>query len=170
MSCPINFAKLFYRSVDRYNLPMTINITTKHAHDPNPSPPSSDTTFVLSRPEPPPLSISLTDLLPFPLTTFENCYIISTGHGISGPFTFGGVTLGQLLDHYAPNNWSGATIRSGDGFGTTVTASEFEESLLAYRLDGRPLTRQEGLVRLIIPTEQEDALRQVKWVNNIAVF
>lgn len=149
---------------------MTINITTKHSHDPNPSPPSDDPAFVLSRPEHPPIAISLANLLHFPVTTFENCYIISTGHGTSGPFIFGGVTLGQLLGHYAPNNWSGAIIRSGDGFGTTVTAGEFGESLLAHHLDGRPLTRQEGLVRLIIPSEQEDALRQVKWVSNISLL
>ena len=140
---------------------------SKHAHDPNPNPHSADPAFVLSRPEHPPLSISPANLLALPVTTFENCYIISTGHGISGPFSFSGVTLSQLIDHYAPAGWSAAQIVGGDGFGAMVTVGEFGQALLAHTRNGRPLGRQQGLIRLIIPSEQDDALRQVKWVSQI---
>lgn len=140
---------------------------SKHTHDPNPVPPSADPAFVLSRPEQPPIAISPADLLALPTTTFENCYIISTGHGISGPFTFGGVTLSQLIDQYAPAGWSTAEVISEDGFQAQVAANEFEQALLAHTLNGRPLARQQGLVRLIIPSEQDDALRQVKWISQL---
>ncbi|MCB0075748.1 MAG: molybdopterin-dependent oxidoreductase [Caldilineaceae bacterium] len=43
-------------------------------------------------------------------------------------------------------------------------------SLLAITLDGQPLTREQGLVRLIVPTETDDALKQVKWVAEIVVY
>lgn len=142
----------------------------KHAHDPNPAPPSADPTFHLSRPGTPPISISLANLLALPLTTFGDCYIISTGHGISGPFTFGGVSLSHFIQHNAPGNWSKVEVMSGDGFATEVAANEFGETLLAHTLDGRPLTRQKGLVRLIVPRESDDALRQVKWVSQITLL
>jgi hypothetical protein len=32
------------------------------------------------------------------------------------------------------------------------------------------LTRAQGLVRLIVPHERDDALRQVKWVTRIIVY
>ena len=42
--------------------------------------------------------------------------------------------------------------------------------LLAHSIDGRPLTRAEGLVRLIVPAETDEALRQVKWVAEIRLL
>jgi hypothetical protein len=41
--------------------------------------------------------------------------------------------------------------------------------LLATARDGIPLTRADGLVRLIDPRETNDALRQVKWVAEIVI-
>jgi hypothetical protein len=41
--------------------------------------------------------------------------------------------------------------------------------LLATHIDGRPMTRKEGLVRLIVPSERDDALRQVKWVSVVRI-
>jgi hypothetical protein len=41
---------------------------------------------------------------------------------------------------------------------------------LSYAIDGTPLTRAQGLVRLIVPSETDDALRQVKWVQRIEVY
>jgi hypothetical protein len=31
------------------------------------------------------------------------------------------------------------------------------------------MTRKQGLVRLVVPTETDDALRQVKWIAEIRV-
>ena len=64
---------------------------------------------------------------------------------------------------------------SGDGFGTRVSKEELlaagqaGQHLLAYAIDGQPLTRAQGLVRLIVPSETDDALRQVKWVAEVNV-
>ena len=63
---------------------------------------------------------------------------------------------------------------SADGFGNRVLARELPQPparpiLLATHIDGQPLTRQAGLVRLIVPNETDDALRQVKWVARIEV-
>jgi hypothetical protein len=37
-------------------------------------------------------------------------------------------------------------------------------------LDGAALTREQGLVRLIVPSERDDALRQVKWLATITII
>jgi DMSO/TMAO reductase YedYZ molybdopterin-dependent catalytic subunit len=146
-----------------------------HSHDPNPNPPSADPTIALTHPKGRHLTITTDDLHTLPQTTIPNCYIISTGHGTSGPFTFGGVTLFEAIQHYVNSNWSHVEVISGDGFGTRVTADELTHPdphrpiLLALTINNRPLTREQGLVRLIVPSERDDALRQVKWVAQINV-
>ncbi|HRQ37137.1 MAG TPA: molybdopterin-dependent oxidoreductase [Chloroflexota bacterium] len=139
-----------------------------HTHDPNPQPPSNDTTFKLIIEENT-HTITLSNLQQLPATTIPNCFIVSTGHGTTGPFTFSGVTLHDFAQIYIPGPWSHLEIVSGDGFGCRVWAHEAKETLLAWGIDGRALTRQEGCVRLIVPSERDDALRQVKWVAKIRV-
>jgi len=139
-----------------------------HAHDPNPEPPSEDPTVTLIIEESA-QPIPLPHLQQLPETTMPNCFIISTGHGTTGPFTFSGVTLHDFAQSYIPGAWSRLEIVSGDGFGCRVFADEAKETLLAWGKDGRALTRQEGCVRLIVPSERDDALRQVKWVAEIRV-
>ena len=39
--------------------------------------------------------------------------------------------------------------------------------LLAHIVNGAAMTRAQGLVRLIVPSEIDDALRQVKWVVRV---
>jgi hypothetical protein len=36
-------------------------------------------------------------------------------------------------------------------------------------MDGAPLSRRQGVVRLVVPSEVDDALRQVKWVAAVRV-
>jgi hypothetical protein len=81
-----------------------------------------------------------------------------------------------VIARYAGDRWTAAMVVSADGFGTRVTAEEWRGRprrarprpiLLAYAIDGRPLTRAEGLVRLIVPSETDEALRQIKWVGEI---
>lgn len=66
-------------------------------------------------------------------------------------------------------------VVSADGFGNRVYRKELAQPdpagpiLLAYGVNGRSLTREEGLVRLIVPGERDDALRQVKWVGEVRV-
>jgi hypothetical protein len=111
-----------------------------------------------------------------PYTQVSDCYIVSTGHGTSGPFTFGGVRLVDFLATCLPSSlsWSTLDVISGDGFGNRITAAELDSQstrpmLLATDIGGVPMTREAGLVRLIVPNEIDDALRQVKWVGQIVI-
>lgn len=142
-----------------------------HSHEPNPAPPTSNPTFQLTLPNSQILAISVADLQSFPQLKVPNCYIVSTGHGTSGPFMFEGVTLQAFIDKYT-QEWAQAEVVSGDGFGTRIFANEVTKTqarpiLLALKRDGKPLSREDGLVRLIVPSEIDDALRQVKWVAQI---
>lgn len=148
-----------------------------HSHEPNPTPPSTDPAITLLLPDGQTHLLTVDALRALPLTTVPECYIVSTGHGTSGPFCFGGVTLRTLLAEFLPaaTNWKFVDVVSGDGFGARLHREEVTDApgerpvLLAYRLDGKPLTRQAGLVRLITPSETDDALKQVKWVAQIVV-
>ncbi|RIK19061.1 MAG: hypothetical protein DCC51_09480 [Anaerolineae bacterium] len=148
--------------------------TPPHIHEPNPAPPSDDPAFqLLSGTQQ--IYLSPADLATFPQVEAGDCYIISTGHGTSGPFKFGGVSLRFLIDHYFGTGWKLVDIFSADGFRTRLTAAELKRVksrpvLLALAIDGRALTREKGLVRLIVPHETDDALRQVKWVSEIRVY
>ena len=144
-----------------------------HSHEPNPEPPNLNPAFRLSVPGGQEWLLTAAALATLPQTAVDGCYIVSTGHGTSGPFTFSGVTLGDLIAQYYSGAWEEAGIVSADGFGNRVYANEIEGTqrpiLFATHIDGRPLTREEGLVRLIVPSEVDDALRQVKWIERVAV-
>jgi hypothetical protein len=145
-----------------------------HSHDSNPDPPDDDSTLAVITPDGR-ILVTIEELRTLPGHTLPDCLIASTGHPASGPFAFGGVTLGTFIAAYAPGAWSAALVLSGDGFGTRVLAEEWQADmarpiLLAHTLDGRPLTRAEGLVRLIVPGETGDALRQVKWVAEVRLM
>ena len=83
--------------------------------------------------------------------------------------------LGELIAAYYNGPWRDVEILSADGFGNRVLAEEVQQAnsappvLLATQIDGRPVTREEGLVRLIVPSERDDALRQVKWIGKITI-
>ena len=142
-----------------------------HAHDSNPTPPDDDASFeiVLSDLR---RRVTVEALRALPDHTLRGAVIASTGHPSSGPFDLSGVTLKTLIAAYAPGDWVAALVVSGDGFGTRVLADEWlgereRPILLAHTVDGGPLTRAAGLVRLIVPSEMDEALRQIKWVAEI---
>jgi DMSO/TMAO reductase YedYZ molybdopterin-dependent catalytic subunit len=147
-----------------------------HSHEPNAVPPSDDPTFELILPNGRSHLVTVPDLQILPVTTVADCYIVSTGHGTSGPFAFTGVAMAALIQHYWSGEWDSAEIVSADGFGNRVMAQELLSEarkrpiLLAYAADDTPLTRQQGVVRLIVPSETDDALRQVKWVGSIRLM
>jgi DMSO/TMAO reductase YedYZ molybdopterin-dependent catalytic subunit len=149
-----------------------------HAHEPNPAPPSPETAFTVQLPNGNLSSWDVADLEQLATTTVRDCYIVSTGHGTSGPFTFTGVRLQDFLTHVLDQgaSWQHLDVVSSDGFGTRLTATDLAQeatdrpSLLVHTLHGQPLTRAQGLVRLIVPTETDDALRQVKWVARIVIY
>ena len=148
-----------------------------HSHDPNPEPPTADPTLKLTTPEGAQHLVTVEELQgDYTAVTIPNCYIVSTGHGTSGPFAFTGVRLLDLVQHYAGgHSWRQVEVVSADGFGNRVLVAELYEPdpagpiLLAYRLDNVLLTRQQGLVRMIVPSEKDDALRQVKWVDVVRI-
>ena len=147
-----------------------------HSHEPNLVVPKGDGRFVLRVENGRTHHIAPADLRAFTAVTVENSFIVSTGHGTSGPFTFSGVRLLDLVTRFASGEWSQVAVVSADGFGSRVMREELEQAnafgpiLLAYVLDGKPLSREQGLVRLIVPSERDDALRQVKWVEGITLY
>ena len=149
-----------------------------HAHEPNPAPPSPETAFVIHLPNDRIVTWDVADLQQLPTTVVPDCYIVSTGHGTSGPFIFAGVRLQDFLEYWLGHNepWAMVDLISSDGFGTRLTPADLAKetgqrpSLLACTLNDEPLTREKGLIRLIVPTETDDALRQVKWVSQIIIY
>lgn len=148
-----------------------------HRHDPNPVAPLGDGAFVF-RGVAGAIQIDLSDLRRMPLTMVQNCMIVSTGHSVSGPFLFGGVRLLDLVHELAPEltTWSAIDVISADGFGARLSAADLatmppdRPALVAYLLDGAAMARSQGLVRLVVPTEVGDALRQVKWIAEIRIL
>ena len=147
-----------------------------HVHDPNLVVPEGNGSFVLILENGRPQNITVADLQQLPFTEVPKCFIVSTGHGTSGPFAFGGVTLLDFMDHYVSGEWHEVEVVSVDGFGNRVYAQEILHPdkagpvVLSYTIDGNQMTRDAGLVRMIVPNEEDDALRQVKWVGKIRVI
>ncbi len=147
--------------------------TPPHAHDPNPSPPSENPAFVLIHSHQT-FHFTPDELLGQPQHSVANCYIVSTGHDTSGPFIFSGVPLLELIERFIQDEWHVVDVISADGFWARLSDDALRQAadrpaVLALSIDGRPLSRQEGLVRLIVPQEKETALLQVKWVSEIRV-
>jgi len=147
-----------------------------HSHDPNPEPPPGDATIAAHLPSGATEQLSVATLRALQYREIGDCYIVSTGHGTSGPFVFGGVTLADVLAHLLPGvGWQQVDVVSGDGFGTRLTPADLAGApagrppLLAYMLDGAEMTRQAGLVRLVVPAETDDALKQVKWIARLEI-
>jgi len=85
------------------------------------------------------------------------------------------VTFADFVRHFWAGDWSEAEVISGDGFGTRLTVDEVQGAvkrpiLLATAIDGQPLSRAAGLVRLVVPSETDDALKQVKWVGRVNIL
>ena len=145
-----------------------------HSHEPNPVPPSDNASFVLWLVNGRSHTITPDILKKLPTISIPDCYIVSTGHGTTGPFIFTGTRLVDLIQAYETNAWTQAEIISADGFGSRVLAEELYAQtdrpiLLAHSINGAKMARQQGLVRLIVPSEKDDALRQVKWIGQIKV-
>lgn len=144
------------------------------SHDPNPAPPSPDPAFTLITTAGQSHILTPDDLSRLPQSHSRPFYIVTTSHGTAGPFIFSGVTLLDLLQQFSPlpAQFQLEAI-SGDGFGTRIEGQELRHPhangpiLLATHRDGQILTRPQGLVRLIVPSETDDALRQVKWLTTL---
>lgn len=144
-----------------------------HSHEPNPHPPSGLADLQVTGPGRAPRRLTAAELRDLPAIEQADCYIVSTGHGTSGPFRFRGPALSVVAAHCGIADFRSVRVAGGDGFATVLTASEIMETrlgrmaMLAVTREGRALTRAQGLVRLIVPTERHDALKQIKWVSRI---
>jgi DMSO/TMAO reductase YedYZ molybdopterin-dependent catalytic subunit len=132
-----------------------------------------------------PLTLSLDDLKTMSATTaavMPHCEHEIGSFG-EGPFTYKGVLLKVILDragvigepqdtiHYA------VLVKAMDGYITTIAYGEIRENrdifghnhiILAYEKDGKPLGKDEGTFRLIVPLDYYQG-RWVKWVCEIEV-
>ena len=144
-----------------------------HSHEPNPDPPADDAAITLTGADATEVTLTPAQLQALPVVAVPGCHITSTGHGRSGPFEFRGPALLELARLCSVRDWTRVRVAAGDGFGALLRRSEVEAAagnepvLLALERDGEPLTRTQGFVRLIVPYEKEDALKQVKWVRTI---
>ncbi len=143
-----------------------------HAHEPNLATPDGDGAFQVINASGA-QRCTLDWLTQLRRVQMADCFIFSTGHSASGPFVFGGILLADLLTAVSVSlGWRYVDVVSADGFGARIHPADLSVSrppLLAFEIDGAPMTRKQGLVRLVVPTETDDALRQVKWIAEIRV-
>ncbi len=143
-----------------------------HSHDNNVKPPHADPAIMLILPTLELHTLTLADLRELPRTQFAYSY--TTDHGQHGPYQLEGVTLADLLGQYWPGPFTSVEVMSADQFGNRLFPDElmggkYDPPLLCDMSDGESLTRENGLVRLVVPSETDNALRQVKWVATIRV-
>ena len=147
-----------------------------HSHANNALIPDADTTIFLNVLNQEIIEISLEYLQSDYQTSVLESYTYQTDHGRHGPYRLEGVRLIDLIGKYVSqgSEWNQVEVLSADGFGNRIYKTEILEAseaiLLCFRSNGGALERQYGLVRLVVPFETDNALRQVKWVRTINVL
>lgn len=114
--------------------------------------------------------LSLDDLKKnYPQSVIE-AYTYVTNHGTFGPYRLEGVSLLDLIPE-SLTDWSEIKVIGADGFSNTLTRAELSEAkepaMLYYLRDGQALEPQHGPIRLVVPTETDNAIRQIKWVQRV---
>lgn len=147
-----------------------------HSHDNNPEPPYIDPTMILMGPDGRQKTISLADLMADYEQTTIPAYTYMTDHGMHGPYKLEGVGLMDLINQElgAAAEWHEVEVISADEFGNRLyrhelVPADFPPVLLCHRSNNDQLRRIQGLVRLVVPSETDNALRQIKWVREIRV-
>ncbi|MGB1253041.1 MAG: molybdopterin-dependent oxidoreductase [Candidatus Promineifilaceae bacterium] len=136
-----------------------------HSHDNNLTPPDADESITLIDPDNNTTRFTLQALAALPQS--QLIYSFATDHGTHGPYQLSGVALRMLVDGV---DFQEVEVISTDGFGNRIFVQELAEGqpiLLCTHSDGRPLDRKNGLIRLVVPSETDNALRQIKWVTTI---
>ncbi len=145
-----------------------------HSHDNNTILPDYDCIISLLLPDQTRVLINLERLATsYPQSVIAN-YRYTTDHGPHGPYRLGGVALSDLIRVECPKHllWSQAEVVSADGYGNRILAHELNETaadpiLLCTHSNDQPVTLKQGLIRLVVPSETDNALRQIKWVQTI---
>jgi DMSO/TMAO reductase YedYZ molybdopterin-dependent catalytic subunit len=114
--------------------------------------------------------LSLEDLMTkYPQSVIE-AYTYVTNHGVHGPYRLEGVSLLDLIPEMFAA-WSSVEVISADGFANTLSKAELlaakEPAMLYYLSDGKSLEPKHGPIRLVVPSETNNAIRQIKWVKRI---
>lgn len=137
-------------------------------------PPGDDPTFRLVLPNGRQRVWNVADLLALPPTILP-AYTFVTDHGAHGPYRLQGAALRDVVAAVWDGVWQEAEVVSADGYSNRVQREEVEGGnsaeiapiLLCYAANDQPLTRRHGLIRLVVPSETDNALRQIKWVHAI---
>lgn len=145
-----------------------------HSHDNNPEPPYIDPTIHFFDTAGNSKTISLADLMADYEQTVIPAYTYMTDHGIHGPYKLEGVALLDLIEQEIGKreDWSEVEVISADEFGNRLYRDELAPAgespvLVCHRSNNEQLRRIQGLIRLVVPSETDNALRQVKWVREI---
>lgn len=105
----------------------------------------------------------------YPQSVIE-AYTYVTNHGVYGPYRLEGVSLLDLIPETF-SNWSEVEVISADNFANTLSKAELiaakEPAMLYYLSDGKSLDSKHGPIRLVVPSETDNAIRQIKWVKQI---
>ncbi len=143
-----------------------------HSHDNNVVIPGDDPTLTLFHGESLLAHYTLADLAALPQSSLTYSY--TTDHGPHGPYELSGVALRGLISAEIASALTEIEVISADGFGNRIFANELADTsgpiLLCTHSDGAPLSRQHGLIRLVVPSETDNALRQIKWVQTIRLL
>ena len=142
-----------------------------HKHHNNTTPPEGNTNITINKPDGTSIEVSLEQLQNnYPLSIIP-AYTYVTDHGVHGPYRLEGVSLKDLLA--SMHDWSEVEVLSGDGFGNRITKAEVLDKgdpiMLYFKTDNELLERKHGLIRLVVPAETDNALRQIKWVKTVNI-
>lgn len=82
-----------------------------------------------------------------------------------------GVACEQLLVRLRPlpDASHAVALAAGDGYASCLPLDELRASLIAFELDGRPLTREHGGPMRLVPPPSKWAYKGVKWITRLAV-
>lgn len=143
-----------------------------HRHDNNLVIPGENTSIGLFINEEQTATLTLDSLATYPQRALTYSY--TTDHGPHGPYVLRGVALSGVISAEILPRITEIEVISADGFGNRIYANELHDSerpiLLCTHSNGQPLSRQHGLIRLVVPSETDNALRQIKWVATIRLI
>ncbi len=144
-----------------------------HKHSNNTTAPEGNINIILHKTDGSSVELSLEQLQMNYPTSIIPAYTYVTDHGVHGPYKLEGVSLKDLVSKEVKTAWSELEVLSADGFGNRLSKEEVlaegDPIMLYFKTDGELLAKQHGLLRLVVPSETDNALRQIKWVKTINV-
>lgn len=148
---------------------MKTDLWQPHRHDNNETPPDEKLDIWLELPQQK-ICVWPTYWPTYPRHELP-AYTYTTDHGRHGPYRLAGVSLKTIIHTHWTNPFAAVIVISADGFGNRITSQELwadggKQILLCDESNGRALPRTAGAIRLVVPRETDNALRQIKWVRH----